>query len=179
TKEYANEQKGITELGKNNVFFLPYLMGERTPHNNPNARGTFIGMTMDTSRADMTQAVLEGVAFALRDSLEIARSLGVNVTRTRINGGGAKSPLWKKIIANVMNVSVDTINSEEGPAFGAAILAAVGCKEYATVEEAADKLIKVIDTVSPDAELTKLYEDKYQKFIKIYPSVKELYNELI
>jgi xylulokinase len=179
TKEYANEQKGITELGKNNVFFLPYLMGERTPHNNPNARGTFIGMTMDTSRADMTQAVLEGVAFALRDSLEIARSLGVNVARTRINGGGAKSPLWKKIIANVMNVSVDTINSEEGPAFGAAILAAVGCKEYATVEEAADKLIKVIDTVSPDSELTKLYEDKYQKFVKIYPSVKELYNELI
>ena len=155
TKDYANEQKAIATLGHNNVFFLPYLMGERTPHNNPDARGTFLGMTMNTTRSDMTQAVLEGVAYSLRDCLEIARSLGVKVERTRINGGGAKSPLWKKIIANVMNVTVDTINSEEGPAFGAAILACVGCKEYATVEEASAKLIQVIDSVEPDAELDR------------------------
>ncbi|TAH64439.1 MAG: xylulokinase, partial [Anaerolineaceae bacterium] len=150
TKDYANEQKDITKLGENNVYFLPYLMGERTPHNNPNARGTFIGMTMDTSRNDMTQAVLEGVAFALRDSFEIAKSLGVEVERTRINGGGAKSQLWCNIVANVLNVKVDKINSKEGPAFGAAILAAVGCGKYSTVEEATEKLIKVIDTIEQD-----------------------------
>ncbi len=116
TKDYAGEQEAIGKLGENHVYFLPYLMGERSPHNNPNARGTFIGMTMDTTRADMTQAVLEGVAFALRDSFEVAKSLGIRIERTKICGGGAKSPLWKKIIANVMNIKVDVIESEEGPA---------------------------------------------------------------
>lgn len=96
TSDYAKEQASVTKLGENHVYFLPYLMGERSPHNDPNARGTFIGMTMDTSRADMTQAVLEGVAFALRDSLEVARSLGIHIERTKICGGGAKSPLWRK-----------------------------------------------------------------------------------
>lgn len=115
TGDYAAEQKDIEKLGENHVFFLPYLMGERSPHNNPNARGTFIGMTMDTSRTDMTQAVLEGVAFALRDSLEVARSLGLHIERTKICGGGAKSPLWRKIMANVLNLKVDMIESEEGP----------------------------------------------------------------
>lgn len=179
TKEYQKEQEGIKNLGRNHVFFLPYLMGERTPHNNPNARGTFIGMTMDTTRADMTQAVLEGVAFALRDSFEIAKSLGVNISRTRINGGGAKSPLWKKMIANVLNVKVDTINSEEGPAFGAAILATVGCGEYATVEEATAKLIKVINTIEQEEELVEAYNEQYKKFVEIYPAVKGLYDKLV
>lgn len=176
TKDYATEQKDINKLGKNNVFFLPYLMGERTPHNNPDARGSFIGMTMNTTRADMTQAVLEGVAYSLRDCLEIARSLGVTIERTRINGGGAKSPLWKKIIANVMNVTVDTINSEEGPAFGAAILACVGCEEYATVEEATSALIQVIDSVEPDSELVSAYDGQYKKFAMLYPALKDVFN---
>lgn len=179
TKEYAKEQKDITKLGENNVFFLPYLMGERTPHNNPNARGTFIGMTMDTTRADMTQAVLEGVAFALRDSFEIAKSLGVNVERTRINGGGAKSPLWCKIVANVLNVKVDKINSEEGPAFGAAILATVGCGKYASVEEATEKLIKVIDTTEPDPEIVERYNKKYEVFKALYPSLKDMFDKMV
>ena len=100
TKDYATEQAAITKLGENNTYFLPYLMGERSPHNNPDARGTFIGMTMDTSRADMTQAVLEGVAFAFRDMMEAARSIGINPERSKICGGGAKSPLWRKILAN-------------------------------------------------------------------------------
>jgi xylulokinase len=175
TQDYVTEQKEITKLGQNNVFFLPYLMGERTPHNNPDARGTFIGMTMNTSRSDMTQAVLEGVAYSLRDCLDIARSLGVTIERTRINGGGAKSPLWKKIIANVMNVTVDTINSEEGPAFGAAILACVGCKEYATVEEATSKLIQVVDSIEPDDELVSAYERQYKKFVTLYPALKDVF----
>lgn len=178
TKEYADEQAGITKLGKNNVFYLPYLMGERSPHNNPDARAMFIGMTMDTTREDMTQAVLEGVAFGLRDSLEVARSLGIQVQRTKICGGGAKSPLWKKIIANVMNLHVDVIDSEEGPALGGAMLAAVGCGEYVDVESAAKAIVKVVDTVEPDTELVAKYEEQYQKFRKIYPTVKDLFQEL-
>ena len=91
TKDYGNEQKEITKLGENHVFFLPYLMGERSPHNDPNARGTFIGLTMDNTRADMTQAVLEGVAFAMRDSFEVAKSLGIKIERTKICGGGQRA----------------------------------------------------------------------------------------
>ena len=178
TKEYSKEQEQIKKLGENQVFYLPYLMGERSPHNDPFARAAFIGMTMDTSREDMTQAVLEGVAFGLRDSLEVARSLGIKIERTKICGGGAKSPLWKKIIANVMNLKVDVIESEEGPGYGGAILAAVGGGEYSSVEAAAEKLVKVIDTVEPEAGLVEKYEERYQKFKKIYPTVKGLFREL-
>ena len=175
TKNYAEEQRVIEKLGENHVYFLPYLMGERSPHNNPNARGTFIGMTMDTTRADMTQAVLEGVAFALRDSLEVAKSLGIQIERTKICGGGAKSPLWKKIIANVLNLKVDVIESEEGPGYGAAMLAAVACGEYDSVQEMAEKLVKVVDTVEPDAVLAAKYEERYQQFKQIYPALKPVY----
>lgn len=176
TKDFAGEQKAIEKLGENHVYFLPYLMGERSPHNNPNARGTFIGMTMDTTRADMYQAVLEGVGFALRDSFEVAKSLGIKIERTKICGGGAKSPLWKKIIANILGIKVDIIESEEGPGYGGAMLAAVGCGEFASVEEAADKLVKVIDTVEPDAELTAKYDVRYNQFKQIYPTVKPVFD---
>ena len=176
TKDFAGEQKAIEKLGENHVYFLPYLMGERSPHNNPNARGTFIGMTMDTTRADMYQAVLEGVGFALRDSFEVAKSLGIKIERTKICGGGAKSPLWKKIIANSLGSKVDIIESEEGPGYGGAMLAAVGCGEFASVEEAADKLVKVIDTVEPDAELTAKYDERYNQFRQIYPTVKPVFD---
>lgn len=179
TKDYAGEQAKIEKLGENNVYFLPYLMGERSPHNNPNARGTFIGLTMDSTRADMTQAVLEGVAFAIRDSFEVAKSLGIKIERTKICGGGAKSPLWKKMIANILNIKVDVIESEEGPALGGAMLAAVANGEFASVEDAAAKIVKVIDTVEPEPELAAKYEEKYQKFAKIYPTVKDLFGELL
>ena len=175
TTDFAAQQKQIDKLGENNVFFLPYLMGERSPHNNPDARAMFIGMSMDTTRADMTQAVLEGVAFGIRDSFEVARSLGIKIEKTKICGGGAKSPLWKKIMANVLGIAVQEIESEEGPGYGGAILAAVGCGEYASVEEAADKLVKVVGEVLPDPELTAKYEKKYQQFKKLYPTVKCLY----
>ena len=95
-------------------------MGERSPHNDANARGTFIGLTMDSTRADMYQAVLEGVAFAIRDSFEVAKSLGIEIKASKICGGGAKSPLWRKIIANVLNIRLDIIESEEGPGYGGA-----------------------------------------------------------
>ncbi len=180
TKDYPAEQKPITDdkLGENNVYYLPYLMGERSPHNNPDARALFIGMSMDSTRADMTQAVLEGVAFAIRDSFEVAKDLGINITETKICGGGAKSPLWRKIIANVLGIKVNIIESEEGPGLGGAMLAAVACGEYASVEEAATKIVKVIDCVEPDAALTAKYDAKYAKFKEIYPTVKGLYDTL-
>ena len=175
TGDYGKEQQGIEKLGENHVYFLPYLMGERSPHNDPDARGTFVGMTMDTTRQDMTQAVLEGVAFALRDSLEVAKSLGIRIERTKICGGGAKSPLWRRIIANVLNLKVDIPESEEGPAMGGAMLAAVACGEYADVKEAAEKLVKVVDTVEPDPETAAKYEARYAQFKAIYPALKPVF----
>ena len=178
TKAYGDEQKAITKLGENHVFFLPYLMGERSPHNDPQARGTFIGLTMDNTRADMTQAVLEGVAFAMRDSFEVAKSLGIKIERTKICGGGAKSPLWCKIMANVLGIKVDLLESEEGPSMGGAMLAAVACGEYASVEDAANAIVKVVDTIEPEPELVEKYEIQYRKFAKIYPTVKGLFPEI-
>jgi xylulokinase len=175
TKNYSDEQQNITNLGENDIFFLPYLMGERSPHNNPDARAMFIGMSMDTTREEMTQAVLEGVVFGLRDSLEVARSLGISIHKTKISGGGAKSSLWKKLVANIMNVKVEQVESEEGPAYGGAILAAVGCGEYPDVDTAVEKLIKVTNSIEPEAELVEKYEKKYQKFKRIYPTVKDLF----
>lgn len=178
TSDFAGEQKEIHRLGENNVFYLPYLMGERSPHNDPLARATFTGMTMDTTREEMTQAVLEGVVFALRDSLEVARSLGITIERTKICGGGAKSPLWKKMVANILNLKVDVLENEEGPALGGAILAAVGCGEYPDVQTAVKHLVHIRETVEPEAELVKKYEKQYGKFREIYPAMKEVFKKL-
>lgn len=178
TTDFAGEQKNINNLGANQVYFLPYLMGERSPHNDPNARGAFIGMTMGTSRKDMTLAMMEGVAFAIRDSYEIAKSLGIDVERTKMCGGGAKSPLWRKILANILNLKVDILAVEEGPALGGAMLAAVGCGVYSSVEEIAEKIVKVTETVEPDPEIVALYDKRYRVFKSIYPSVKDLFQEM-
>ncbi len=178
TRDFIKEQENIVNLGENKVFFLPYLMGERSPHNDPDARGTFIGMSMDTKREDMTLAVLEGVIFALRDSLEVARNLGIKIDRTMICGGGAKSPLWKRLVANIMNVEVDVPISEEGPGFGAAILAAVGCGEYESVEKAAKSIIKIKEKIKPEVDLVVKYEARYQKFKRIYPALKDVFKEI-
>lgn len=178
TDDFADEQKPLDEegrLGENHVYFLPYLMGERSPHNDPSARASFIGMSMDTSRADMLQAVFEGVAYGLRDSLEVARSLGVAPERTTICGGGAKSPLWRKIVANIMNMKVDTVEVEEGPAYGGAILAAVADGCFNNVEEATAKIVKKKDTTEPELVLVEKYEQGYQKFKKFYPALKGLF----
>ena len=179
-KNYGEIQAEITDdkLGRNQVFFLPYLMGERSPINDTNARGTFTGMSMDTSRADMLQAVLEGVAFAIRDSFEVAKSLGLNIERSNICGGGAKSPLWKKIMANILGIPLDILKTEQGPGYGGAVLAAVGCGEYKSVAEACEKLVEVADTIYPDKALSDLYEAKYRNFKKIYPALKELFSDI-
>jgi xylulokinase len=176
--ESNSADAGCMALGRNHVYFLPYLMGERSPHNDPEARGAFIGMSMDTTRADMLQAVLEGVAFGLRDSLEVARSSGLKIEKTKICGGGAKSPLWRKMIANIMNLTVETIEAEEGPALGGALLAAVGCGVFKDTKEAAAAVVKVTGEEVPDPELVALYEERYQTFRKLYPALKDVYKEL-
>ena len=181
TNDHAAEQAPISDekLGKNHVFFLPYLMGERSPINDTNARGTFTGMSMDTTRADLTQAVLEGVAFAIRDSVEVARSLGIEIKSSKICGGGAKSALWKKIMANVLNVQLQCVASEQGPGLGGAMLAMVACGAYPTVADACKALVSVASTVEPETELVERYEKRYQQFRKIYPACKDLFAELI
>ena len=175
--DYAAEQAKISpdKLGRNHVYFLPYLMGERSPINDTNARGTFTGLTMDTSHADMTQAVLEGVAFAIRDSFEVAKSLGIEIPRSNICGGGAKSPLWRKILANVLGIPLDMVTTEQGPGYGGAILAMVADGKFASVQEACDALVTVASTTEPDPELTALYEERYQQFKEIYPAMKALF----
>ena len=180
TKDYAAEQVDITDdkLGKIRVFFLPYLMGERSPINDTDARGTFTGLSMDTTRSDIMQAVLEGVAFAIRDSLEEAKNIGLDIRNSRLCGGGAKSPLWRKIMANVLNITLEIPQSEEGPGYGGAMLAMVGCGEYASVKACADALVHVTKCIEPDEEIAALYEDRYNKFRKIYPAMKELFKEI-
>ena len=174
--DYKKEEAGLEEkMGKNDVFFLPYLMGERSPHNDTSARGAFIGMRADTTRGEMTLAMLEGVTFALRDCLEAARRNGVEIPRTKLCGGGAKSPLWRKIVANVMNMPVDLPQTEQGPGFGAAMLAMVGCGEYHSVQAAADAIVRVKETVLPDPAIAAAYEQKYRHFTKLYPALKGLF----
>ena len=181
TKDYAGEQAPITDdkLGTNHVYFLPYLMGERSPINDTNARGAFIGMSMDTSRADMTQAVLEGVAFAIRDSVEVAKSLGIPLESSMLCGGGAKSPLWRRILANVLNMPLTIPASEQGPGMGGAMLAMVACGAYGSVAEACAKLVTVSETVAPDPEIAARYEARYRQFRLIYPALKGLYPQLL
>lgn len=176
TDDYKTEEAGLEEkMGKNDVFFLPYLMGERSPHNDTSARGAFIGMRPDTTRGEMTLAMLEGVAFALRDCLEAAKKNGVQIPRTKLCGGGARSPLWRKIIANVMDMPVELPQTEQGPSYGAAMLAMVGCGEYKTVAEAASAIVRVKETVLPDPEIAAAYEQKYRHFTKLYPALKGLF----
>ena len=180
TVDYSGEQSAIREekLGENHVFFLPYLMGERSPINDTNARGTFIGITMDTTRAELTQAVLEGVAFAIRDSVEVARGLGIEISKSKICGGGAKSPLWKRIFANVLNCQLEIPVSEQGPGMGGAMLAMVACGAYETVKDCCEALCGVAATVEPEPALVAKYEARYQQFRKIYPALKTLYPEI-
>ena len=178
TTDYFAEEKDIVNLGDNRVFFLPYLMGERSPHNNPDARGVFIGMSMDTTKIDMNQAALEGVIFALRDSLEIAKSLGIRIERTKVCGGGAKSALWLKMTANIMNIKVDVLEHEEGPALGGAMLAAVACGEYADVVAASQKIVRIKETIAPEAALVAKYERRYRQYKSIYPALKTVFDSI-
>ncbi len=175
TDDYDQEAAGISRLGENTVFFLPYLMGERSPHNDPNVRGMFAGLSRGTSRSEMTQAVLEGVAFGLRESLDAAKRLGAEVSSATICGGGAKSALWRRIMANVLDLPLTAVKNEEGPGYGAAILAATGAGAFENVGDAAARLVKYGDTVRPDPEIAAKYLNKYQLYRTIYPAIRQLF----
>ena len=180
TTDYAKEQELISDdmLGRNDVYFLPYLMGERSPINDTDARGTLVGMRLDTTRQDIVQAILEGVAFAVKDNLEVAKEAGVNVTRSTLCGGGGKSPLWRKIMANVLNIPIDIPSAEEGPGFGGAVLAMVGDGVYDNIGACAEKFVSVKGTVLPDPEIAARYEERYNKFKFLYPSLKDVFKNL-
>ncbi|MBR2411281.1 MAG: xylulokinase [Clostridia bacterium] len=178
--DFSALQKEISDedLGKNTVFFLPYLMGERSPINDTDARGVFIGLSLDTKREDMVLSVLEGVAFAIRDSFEIAKSFGLCIKESCLVGGGAKSPLWRKIIANVLGIRLNILKTEQGPGMGGVILAMVGAGEYESVEEASCEMLTISETVTPEKELTALYEERYIKYKEIYPALKNVFKTL-
>lgn len=173
---YAEAQSGITRdlLGRNRVLFAPYLMGERSPHNDTAVRGAFVGLTPETTRSEMQLAIWEGVAFAIRDCLEIAKQSGIRVDTSKICGGGAKNALWREIFANVLNIDIVQVEAEEGPGLGAAILAAVACGAYDSIDSATDKIVKLRDSISPTPDLAAAYESRYQIFRKIYPAISQL-----
>lgn len=169
SEDYAGDDSAASEADTEGLYFLPYLSGERSPHNDVNARGAFLGLSAGTTRGEMSRAVMEGVAFALRDCLEVARSMGIAPKETTLCGGGARSGTWRQIIADVFGIPVRILETEQGPAYGGAILAMVGCGEYDTVEQAAEKLVRVKEIVEPNPKAVKAYEERYQTFTKFYP----------
>ncbi len=176
--DLLSEEASFAPLGSNGVIFLPYLSGERTPHKDPFARGVFFGLSISTRREDMIRAVMEGVTFGLMDSVRIMEDLGVKIEEVRAIGGGAKSPLWRKIQADVFGRELSVMEKDEGPAYGAAILAWVGAGKFSTVEESVEELVKVKEVVEPDPENTERYRDFYEFYTSLYPVLKDRFKEL-
>ncbi|WP_228727699.1 FGGY-family carbohydrate kinase [Fusibacter ferrireducens] len=179
TKTYDDILASASQVSiDNGLYFLPYLMGERSPHNDADARGVFWGLNMTHDQAAMSRAVLEGVAFGLRDSFEIFSALGQPVEEIRINGGGAQNEFWCQMIADMLNTKVVKLETDAGPAYGAAILAAVGNAVYDSVENACDALIATSISYEPNANSVCLYDEKYKQFAKLYPGLKSLFKEV-
>ncbi|MEN0109181.1 MAG: xylulokinase [Planctomycetota bacterium] len=165
-------------IGCDGLAFLPYLAGERTPHADPNARGAFVGLTLSTDRGAMVRAVLEGVTYALRDSLELMRELGVPIQEVRATGGGAKNPLWRQMQADVLGAKVRAMQADEGPAFGVALLAAVGCGEYRDITQACKATIEPADETKPDARSRKAYDRAFALYRDLYPALRPVFGAL-
>ena len=166
------EEAAAVEPGSNRLMFLPYLMGERTPYADPDASGCFVGMTMNTGRGAMTRAVLEGVAYGLYDSLKILEDMGVPVRQVRVIGGGARSALWKQILADVFDIEMQEINTNQGGALGAAILAAVGAGQYSDVSEGCRAMVQVVNAIPPIPENVRTYSQLYPLYQELYGSLK-------
>ena len=160
--------------GTEGLLFAPYLAGERTPHADPDARGAFVGLSLRHDRGALARAVLEGVAFGLRDSLELLRALGDEATVGRISGGGARSELWVRIVASVLGVPLELTAAEEGSAFGAALLGGVASGVFASAEEAVAACVRVERRIEPEPEWTAAYEDAYGRYGRLYPALKEI-----
>jgi xylulokinase len=161
--------------GSDGLFFLPYLTGERTPHPDPLARGAFVGLTVRHSFSHLTRAVLEGVSFGLRDSFELMKSAGLqNISQVRVTGGGARSPLWRQILADVFGAEIVTVNAEEGAAYGAALLAATGSGAFSSVESACDETIQITGSTSPGND-RGVYKRLYPVYTGLYPALKSTF----
>ena len=160
------------------LFWLPYLMGERTPHLDAAARGAWIGLTAKHRRADLVRAILEGVSYSLRDSLEIIRQLGAPVTDVRLSGGGARSPFWHQLFADIFGVRVVTLQTQEGSAYGAALLATVGTGQFRSVREACASVIKPVESKEPDRAACDFYNRAYRIYDSLYPALKQAYQEI-
>lgn len=165
----------LSNAGSDGLFWLPYLMGERTPHLDANARAAWIGLTAKHTRADLTRSVLEGVCYSLKDGLEIISALGANPSLVRLSGGGAKSPFWHQLFADIFHQRVATLASQEGSAYGAALLAMVGTGEYASAVEVCRVAIKEVDTRSPQAEASEFYRRRYEIYRSLYPALRPAY----
>jgi xylulokinase len=166
------EEAAHWQPGADGLVFLPYLQGERTPHADPDARGAFTGLSLHHDRGALVRAVLEGVSFGLRDSLELLRSLGVEPERARVSGGGARSELWLRIVASVLGLPLERMVVEEGAAYGAALLGAVAAGAYADVEAAVAACVRVRETVEPDPAWHELYEERYPRYRSLYPALR-------
>ncbi len=164
--------------GSQGLFFLPYLSGERTPHADPNARGCFIGLTLTHGRGHMSRSIMEGVTYSMRDSLEIIRELGVPVDEIRASGGGSRSQLWRQIQADVFGQPVGSLAAEEGPAFGVALLAAVGAGAYGHISEACQATIRVVGQTPVNARTSEVYQKHYSIYKKLYPALKDSFEEI-
>jgi len=171
-----DQEAELANPGADGLVFLPYLMGERTPILDPYAKGIFFGITAKHTRREFIRAVMEGVVFSLKNCLDILYEMGIEVKEVRVSGGGAKSKLWRQMQADIFEMDVWTLNSKEGPAFGAAILAAVGAGEYQKVEEACDTMIQKVDSCRPNEKLFEIYRKTYKLYNSIYPRVKDLFN---
>jgi xylulokinase len=166
----------LVPSGSDGLFFLPYLSGERTPHPDPLARGAFVGLTVRHGFAHLTRAVLEGVSFGLRDSFELMKSSGLeNISQVRVTGGGARSPLWRQILADVLQAEIVTVNTEEGAAYGAALLAAAGSGVFRSVESACEATIQITGTTRPGKD-QEVYERLYPLYRGLYPALRPTFN---
>lgn len=176
--EILTEEAAQVEPGCEGLIFLPYLIGERTPHGDANAKGVFFGLTLRHRKEHIVRSVMEGVTYGMRDSLEIIKELGLDVGQIRATGGGARSALWRQMQADIYGAEVVTINVAEGPAFGAAILAGVGAKVYNSIEEATDEIVKITSRTQPIEGNTKVYEEYYQIYRSLYPALKREFDKV-
>jgi len=176
--EILTQEASRAPVGSEGLIFLPYLMGERTPHADPNAKGVWIGLTMRHTKAHLTRSIMEGVAYGLRDSLEIIKELGTPIQQIRASGGGGKSSLWRQIQADIFGCEMVTINATEGPAFGVALLAGVGTGIYSTVVEACEKTIKITSRTQPIKNNVRIYDEYYHIYRYLYPPLKPVFDNL-
>jgi xylulokinase len=170
--ERLTEEAAKTPPGADGLLWAPYLMGERTPHLDPNVRGALVGITAQHSRGHVIRAILEGVAFSLRDALTLFREIGVPIESIRLSGGGARSPLWQQIQADIYGMPVDLVVADEGAAYGAGLLAGVGTGAWPSVEKACDAAVRVAQRVQPDSKNVVLMNSQYAEYRKVYPALK-------